>query len=189
MLAIPALIALVYFFISLTIQLDAGHPLLSPGLLTFLVMLTSAFLVQNEISRERAVYRREQRISSMLFPYVLSKVWLAGTWAIYQGVVWTIISSFGELGAVGIAQAGAMQALLPTTITSALTAFIGGIVGLIVSASTSTTMTTGWVFLLAVPLLLFLFDPLSHWSKLVIISLLLIVLLMAVQQRATNVRT
>jgi hypothetical protein len=186
MLAIPPLIALVYSFLPSTVQLFAGHPLLSPGLLTFLVMLTSAFLVQNEISREGAVYRREQRISSMLFPYVLSKVWLVGTWAIYQGMVWTIICLFEELG---IAQAGAMQAVLPTAITTALTAFIGGLLGLIVSASSRMTMTTGWVLVLTIPLILFLFDPLSHWSKLVIISLLLIVLLMGIQQRATNVGT
>jgi hypothetical protein len=48
-------------------------------------------------------------------------------------------------------------------------------------------MTAGWVFLLTVSLLLLLFDPLSHWSKLMVISLLLIVLLMGLQQRVANV--
>jgi hypothetical protein len=67
-----------------------------------------------------------------------------------------------------------------------LTAFVGGILGLIVSTLSRTTMRAGWVFLLTAPLLLFLFDPLSHWLKLMVISLLLIVLLMGLQQRAVS---
>lgn len=185
MLAIPPLVALVYFFLSSTVQLDAGRPPLSPGLLAFLVVLTSAFLVQNEISREGAVYQRESRTSSLLFPYVLSKVWMVGTWAIYQGVIWTIAHSLREMGLVLTA---GVQALLPMAITFALTAFIGGIVGLIVSAFSRASMTAGWVLLLTAPLLLFLFNPFSHWSKLAIISLLLIILLMGIQQRAASVR-
>ncbi|HEY3473497.1 MAG TPA: ABC transporter ATP-binding protein, partial [Anaerolineales bacterium] len=54
MLAIPLLVALVYVLLSSTIQLEAEGAPLSAGLLAFLVMLTSAFLVQNEISREGA---------------------------------------------------------------------------------------------------------------------------------------
>ena len=185
MLAIPALVALVYFFLSSTIQLDAGRPPLSAGLLAFLVMLTSAFLVQNEISKEGLVYQREHRTNSLLVPYVLSKVWLVAIWAIYQGVVWTIAYSLREMG---LALAAGVQALLPTAITLTLVSFVGGILGLIVSASSRTSMTTGWVLLLIIPLLLFLFDPFSHWSKLAISSLLLIALLMGIQQRAARVR-
>jgi ABC-type multidrug transport system ATPase subunit len=184
MLVIPPFVALVYFFLSSTLRLDAGRPLLSPGLLVFLIMLTAAFLVQNEISKERAVYQREHRISSVLLPYVLSKVWLAGIWSIYQGVIWTIISSLREIGLV---LKEGFQVLLPTVIILALTAFVGGILGLIVSTLSRTTMRTGWVLLLTAPLLLFLFDPLSHWLKLMVISLLLIVLLMGLQQRAVRV--
>jgi hypothetical protein len=185
MLAIPPFVALVYSFISSTFQLDAGRPPLTPGLLVYLVMLTAAFLVQNEISKERDVYQRESRISSMLLPYVLSKVWLTGIWSIYQGMVWTLIHLLGEPGPMF---AGGLQALLPTAIIFALTAFVGGILGLIVSALARTGTTTGWVLLLTVPLLLFLFDPLSHWLKLATASLLLIVLLIGIQQRAASVR-
>jgi ABC-type multidrug transport system ATPase subunit len=185
LLAIPPLVALVYFLLSSVLPPDAGRPPLSPGLLTFLVMLTAAFLVQNEISKERAVYRREHRISSVLLPYVLSKVWLAGVWAIYQGVIWAISSSLREIGLV---LAGGFQVLLPTAIIFTGTAFVGGILGLILSALSRKTMTAGWAFLLIASLLLFLFDPLSHWSKLMVISLLLIVLLIGLQQRAASVR-
>ena len=190
MLAIPPLVALVHFVLSSTTQSNPGvggpnRPPIVFGLLVFLVILTAALLVQNEIFKERAVYQREQRTSPLLFPYILSKVWLVGILAIYQGLVWTIIHSFGEIGS-----AGGFQALLPSVITLFLVAFAGGILGLIVSALSRTAMTaTAWVLLLTIPQLLFIFNPLSHWSKLAIVSLFLIVLLVGIQHGAASVRT
>jgi len=192
MLAIPPLVALVHFVISSRTQLnpvvgDPSRPLLVLGLLVLLVIWTAALLVQNEIFKERAVYQRENRTSSLLFPYILSKVWLVGILAIYQGLVWTIIHSFGE---IGLGLAGGLQALFPSGITLILVAFVGGILGLMISALSRTAMTTtGWVLLLTVPQLLFIFNPLSHWSKLAIMSLVLIVLLVGIQHVAGNVRT
>jgi ABC-type multidrug transport system ATPase subunit len=185
MLLIPPLVALVYFFLSFVIPLDTGRPPVSASLLTFLVILTAAFLSQNEIFKESEVYQRENRVSSLLFPYVLSKVWLVGIWAIYQGAIWTVVYSLGDPGQL---LAGGALALLPTAVLFILLSFVGGILGLMVSARASTGQTTGWVALLTLPLLLFIIDPLSHWSKLVIISLLLIVLLLAIQQRAARLR-
>ena len=192
MLAIPPLVALVHFVISSRTQLnpvvgDPSRPLLVLGLLVLLVIWTAALLVQNEIFKERAVYQRENRTSSLLFPYILSKVWLVGILAIYQGLVWTIVHSFGQIG-TGLT--GVLQTLPTSGITLFLVAFVGGILGLILSAMSRTAMTTtGWVLLLTVPQLLFIFNPLSHWSKLVIISLFLIGLLVGIQQAAGNVRT
>ncbi|HEY3473549.1 MAG TPA: hypothetical protein VGK56_03005, partial [Anaerolineales bacterium] len=120
------------------------------------------------------------------FPYVMSKAWLVGAWAIYQGVVWTIAHSLRDIGLVLTA---GVQPLLPTAIAFTLTAFIGGIAGLIISALSRTTLTSGWMFLLIIPLLLFLFDPFSHWSKLALISLVLIALLVGIQQKTASVRT
>ncbi|HJR81461.1 MAG TPA: ABC transporter ATP-binding protein, partial [Anaerolineales bacterium] len=128
MLAIPPFVALVYFLLSSSAQLGAGGSPISLGLLVFLVLLTGAFLSQNEIFKEKAVYQRENRTSSLLFPYIMSKVWLVGGLAIYQGVVWTIIQSLGETGLTG-----GLQALLPTGIVLILVSFVGGILGLIVS--------------------------------------------------------
>jgi len=121
----------------------------------------------------------------LLFPYILSKVWLVGVLAIYQGLVWTIIHFFTV-----IRMAGGLQVLSPYGITLFLVAFIGGILGLMVSALSRTAMTTtGWVLLLTIPQLLFYVNPLSHWSKLAIMSLFLIVLLVGIQYGAGNVRT
>jgi ABC transport system ATP-binding/permease protein len=184
MLAIPPLVALIHFVLS-SIQGAATRLPLVFDLFVFLVLLTSALLVQNEIFKERVVYRREQRTSPMLFPYILSKVWLVGLLSIYQGLVWTIINSFTELGS-----SGGLQALLPPAITLFLVAFVGGILGLIVSALSRTAMTsTAWVLLLTIPQLLFMINPLSHWSRLVILSLCLIVILWGIQQGTASVRT
>jgi ABC transport system ATP-binding/permease protein len=147
MLAIPPLIALVDFLLSSTTMVDRLP--INFGLLIFLVLLTSALLVQNEIFKERAVYQRENRTRSLAFPYILSKVWLVGALAIYQGLVWTIIHFAATGMTVGL------QVLFPYGFTLFLVAFIGGILGLIASAvSRSAMMTTSWVLLFTLPQLL-----------------------------------
>ena len=189
MLSIPPLVALIHFVLSSTAQLnpvvgDPDRPPIVFGLLAFLVVLTAALLVQNEIFKERAVYQREHRTSSLSFPYILSKVSLAGILAIYQGLVWAIIHF------TATRMAGGLEVLVPYAITLSLVAFIGGILGLMVSALTRTAMSaTSWVLLLTLPQLLFIVNPLSHWSRLVIISLFLIVLLVGMQHGAGSVRT
>jgi hypothetical protein len=184
MLAIPPLVAFIHFILSSTQGISTRLPLVF-DLFVLLVVLTSALLVQNEISKEKAVYQREQRTSSMLFPYILSKVWLVGLLAIYQGLVWTVINSFIELGSTG-----GLQTFLPPAITLFLIAFVGGILGLIVSALSRTTMASiAWILLLTIPQVLFIINPLSHWSRLVILSLCLIVLLWGIQQGTASVRT
>ncbi|HET6595206.1 MAG TPA: ATP-binding cassette domain-containing protein [Anaerolineales bacterium] len=182
MLVIPPVVALIYFVLSSAQGMATRLPLVF-DLFVFLVVLTSALLVRNEIFKEKAVYQREQRTSAMLFPYILSKVWLVAILAVYQAFVWTIINAFTELGSPG-----GLQALLTPAITLFLIAFVGGLLGLIVSALSKTDMTTtGWILLLVVPQLLFLANPLSNWLTLVVLGLLLLALLAIIQNRAGNV--
>jgi hypothetical protein len=106
MLAIPVLVALVTFVLSSittvgTLLGDPNRPAAVSGLFVFLVLLTAALLVQNEIFKERAVYQRESRTSPILLPYILSKVWLVGILAIYQGLVWAILRFFAETQRAG----------------------------------------------------------------------------------------
>ena len=190
MLVIPALVALVTFVFSSTTALgtllaDPDRPTVVSGLFVFLVLLTAALLVQNEIFKERVVYQRESRTNPMLFPYILSKVWLVGLLAIYQGLVWAIIHFFTKTGT-----AGGLPGLLPYGITLFLIAFIGGILGLVVSAlSRTATTTSGWALLLTVPQLLLLLSPLNYWSTLAMMSLCLIVILVGIQHIVGRVRT
>lgn len=154
MLAVPIGVAFVDFVLSSTTMLDprlgdADRAPIALGLLVFLVLLIAVLLVRNEILKERAVYLREQRTSSLLFPYVVSKVWLVGILAIYQGLVWAVIHYFAAIGA---AEGFDLQVLLPYAITLALVAFIGGILGLMASSlSRSGMMAVVWVLLFTVP--------------------------------------
>ena len=154
MLAIPVCVAFVDFVLSSTTMLDprlgdADRAPIALGLLVFLVLLIAVLLVRNEILKERAVYLREHRTSSLLFPYILSKVWLVGILAIYQGLVWAVIHYFAAIGA---AEGFDLHVLLPYAITLALVAFTGGILGLMASSlSRSGMMAVVWVLLFTVP--------------------------------------
>jgi ABC-type multidrug transport system ATPase subunit len=149
MLAIPPLVALIDFLLTSTTALDPGRLPISLGMLVFLVLLTSGMLVQTEIFKERAVYQRENRTGSLPLPYILSKVWLAGWLALYQGLVWAAIHF------IATGMAGGVQAFGLYGITFFLLAFVGGLLGLLVSAlSRSATTITGWLLLLTVPQLL-----------------------------------
>jgi ABC transport system ATP-binding/permease protein len=222
MMVIPPLIALVDFVLS---PATASNPGLAPivyGLVVFLVLLTTALLTQNEVFKERVVYQREARTSSISIPYILSKLGLVGLLAIYQGLVWTII----HLAAAG--PAGGLQ-LLPYGVTLGLIAFTGGILGLMASVlARNATAISSWV--LGFTLLQFVFSgsivplvnlnfpfnllsginpsryaletllavsghtvgstgtPLSNWLVLAIMSLVLIVLLVGIQQRVASAR-
>lgn len=145
MLAIPPLVALVDFILSR----NPDNPPTVLGVLVFLALLTAASLAQNEILKEKTVYQRENRSTLESFPYILSKVSIVGVFAIYQGLVWSIVH-FAAMG-----KTGNLMVLGPYAITFFLVAFIGGIVGLLVSASSRTAMiTTNWILLLTVPQLI-----------------------------------
>jgi ABC-type multidrug transport system, ATPase component len=151
MLAVPPLVACIDFFLSSPTMLDSqlGDPNRPPlvfGVLIFLDLLTSALLFHNEIFKERTVYQHERRVIPSSFPYILSKVWLVGLFAIYQGLVWTI----AHFAATGMA--GGLQVLPANGITFTLVAFTGGLLGLIASTiSRMAGIHTAWALLLTVP--------------------------------------
>lgn len=150
MLGIPPLIALADLVLAPAARAEPNPTPLIFGMLVFLVLLTSALLVQNEIFKERAVYQYENRTKTLLFPYILSKVWLVGILAVYQGFVWTII----HVVATGMAEGS--QILFPYCITVILISFIGGLFGLIASVlSTKAMRSTNWLLLFTVPQLIF----------------------------------
>ena len=150
MLGIPPLIALADFVLAPAISSQPDRAPLIFGMLVFLVLLTSALLVQNEIFKERAIYQYENRTKTLLVPYILSKVWLVAILAVYQGLVWTIFHA----AATGLAEGP--QILFPYCITVILAAFIGGLLGLVASTlSTQAMRSTNWLLLFTVPQLIF----------------------------------
>ena len=149
MMAVPPLIALLDFVLFSSTTLAPDRAPIIFGLRVFLVLLTAATLVQNEIFKERTLYQRENRTSSLSFAYILSKVWLVAVLGVYQGLIWAIIQ-FADTRL-----AGGLAALLSYGITFFLAAFVGGIVGLLVSALSGTAMTaTSWMLSLTVPQLI-----------------------------------
>ena len=218
-LAIPPLAALADFVLSSSTQSDPSRTPIVSGVLVFLILLTAALLGQNEIFKERAVYQREARNTSLVLPYILSKACLVGILAIYQGLVWSTIH-FIATGA-----AGGIQTFALYGVTFILVAFVGGLLGLVASALSRTPLTiTSLVLLLTIPQLLLngstvpLADlslplrvlsglnpsryavevvlaanvqgaglgatPWGHWSAVAMLSLGLMLLLLAIQQRA-----
>jgi ABC-type multidrug transport system ATPase subunit len=151
MLGFPLMVALVDFVLSSRTMSDPqrGDPNRLPivlGMLVFLDLLASALLFHNEIFKERAVYQRERRTTLLSFPSILSKVWLVLIFGIYQGLVWSLIHF------IAIGMSRGLQALVAYGITFTLVAFIGGILGLMASALSRTSMlTTAWVLLLTIP--------------------------------------
>jgi hypothetical protein len=88
-----------------------------------------------------------------------------------------------------IGQAVNLEGLRDYGITFCLVAFIGGVLGLIVSALSRTAMPSlGWLLLLTIPQLLFILSPLGQWPGLALLSVCLIVVLMAIQRTAGAVR-
>jgi ABC transport system ATP-binding/permease protein len=149
MLAIPPLIALVDFVLASATRSQSERAPIAFGVLVFLVLLSSAVLVQNEIFKDRVVYRYENRTRTLLFPYILSKSWLVGVLAIYQALVWTSIHF------IATGMAASPDVLLPFGITVFLIGFTGGMVGLLVSALSKGAMTsTNWLLLFTVPQLI-----------------------------------
>jgi ABC transport system ATP-binding/permease protein len=149
MLTVPPVVALIELAFSAGIRTDPGLALVALGIQVFLAMLTAAVLFQGEISKDRAVYWRESRTNSLSVAYILSKVWMVALLAVYQGLVWTVM----HLVATG--SAGGTQSVLPFAITFFLVTFIGGLLGLIVSAVSGTPLrSTGWLLLLTIPQLL-----------------------------------
>src|ERR1043166_7609215 len=82
----------------------------------------------------------------MSFAYILSKVWLVGVLAAYQGLIWAIV----HFAATGMA--GGTQMITLYAITLILVTFIGGLLGLMVSAlSRTATAAANWLILLTIP--------------------------------------
>ena len=149
MMVVPPLIALADFVLA---PATASNPTLAPivyGLAVFLVLLSTALLVQNEIFKDRGVYQRESRTSALAFPYILSKIGLVVILSLYQSLVWAIVHFI----ATGLT--GAPQGLSNYAITVFLVALIGGTLGLLASTVSRSAMTiTNWILLFTIPQLL-----------------------------------
>lgn len=149
MLVAPLLAAGTDFFLSSPEMSDPllGDPGRLPtalGVLIFGEMLVAALILYNEIAKDRMVYAWERRTLTLSFPYVLSKVWLAVLLAVYQGLVWTLIHFIASGGQGGV------TAIPLIWLTLGLVAFIGGLLGLIVSSVTRSAQVAAVLILILI---------------------------------------
>jgi energy-coupling factor transporter ATP-binding protein EcfA2 len=98
----------------------------------FLLVIFAVFVgglsQMREIVKEAEIYRRERLVNLKIFPYVYSKVWIAGAFALYHGGAYTVIHY------LAYEMPGGTMEFIQLYITMALLAFGGMMLGLFVSA-------------------------------------------------------
>lgn len=115
-----------------------------------IAVMIGAMTTMRELVKEEGIYRREHMIGLQIFPYILSKVWIAGLLAIYQGATFLLVKKL----AVDIP--GGLEITLQVYITITLAIFGGMIMGLLVSAiAPNQNMAPLLLLLLLVPQIIF----------------------------------
>ena len=98
----------------------------------FLLVIFAVFVgglsQMREIVKESEIYRRERLVNLKILPYVYSKVWIAGAFALYHAAAYTIIHY------LAYEMPGGMLEFFQLYATMALLAMSGMMLGLFVSA-------------------------------------------------------
>lgn len=130
-------------------------------------LLAGLFLASNELVKERSIFLRERMVNLRVWPYLLSKVFIYGVFAIIQVALYLLIISLG----VDLPENGFSELFL----TLFLTMLAGVSLGLLISAvSKSTQMALSILIVLLVLQFFFAgvifdlrgdtFEPLSYLS-------------------------
>jgi ABC-type multidrug transport system ATPase subunit/predicted component of type VI protein secretion system len=96
---------------------------------TVYAVLTGGLSQMREIVKENDIYKRERLVNLKLFPYIMSKIWVAVLLALYQAACFTLVHylAFQMPGGIG--------GLLLFYLTIALCALAGMMIGLWASAA------------------------------------------------------
>ncbi|MDX1436278.1 MAG: ABC transporter permease, partial [Anaerolineales bacterium] len=151
MLALPPLIAMIDVIISIFLSRtpfdfvegsinDVGITLF---MLTVYGVMVGGMAQMREIAKENDVYRRERLVNLQIFPYVLSKFWVAAILALYQAI-WYIGIHY-----LAFEMPGGITEFMLIYVTLTLATMAGMVLGLFSSAVSPTAN--------AVPLILILF--------------------------------
>ena len=112
------------------IQGQGINPQRTLFLIAFVAVLIGILNAIREIVKEGVIYRRERTVNLGIVPYLLSKVLVLGTLALFESVVLILILNAFE----PLHQGVFLPVLLETYISLALSALAGTMVGLLVSA-------------------------------------------------------
>jgi len=99
----------------------------SLALLIFLAMTIGSIPWIREFHKEATVYQHERQVMLKITPYILSKVWIVGLFAIYQGLIWVPVHFIAAALPFEISLAANFFALMVLVI------FVGGLLGLFTS--------------------------------------------------------
>ncbi|MBL8103878.1 MAG: ABC transporter permease, partial [Anaerolineales bacterium] len=70
---------------------DMTQVIITLFLLTIYGVMVGGISQMREIVKEQDVYKRERLVNLQIFPYVLSKIWVAALLAFYQAAAYTIV--------------------------------------------------------------------------------------------------
>ncbi len=113
---------------------SAAKALTNLFLMVIIVMLFGTVNTAREITKEAPIYKRERMVILGIFPYVTSKVLVVFFFCVYQVCVFLIISSLGtDYPALGVSGWSRL------VITLLLASMSGALLGLLISAATSST--------------------------------------------------
>lgn len=70
---------------------DVFSGLITLFMLPLYGLMVGGLAMMREIVKEAEIYRRERLVNLKIFPYVLSKVWVAALLALYQALIYTVI--------------------------------------------------------------------------------------------------
>jgi len=107
---------------------DMSQVMITLFLLTIYGIMVGGISQMREIVKEQDIYRRERLVNLKIFPYVLSKVWVAALLALYQAVAYTVVHY------ISFRMPGGVMEFIQIYITMTLATFAGMMLGLFASA-------------------------------------------------------
>ena len=127
---------------------DAANGSITLFLLTIYAMLVGGLSQMREIVKEADIYKRERLVNLQIFPYVLSKIWIAALLALYQAAAYTIIHY------LAFEMPGGMEEFFFIYITLVLATMAGMVGGILASALSPNSSSAPLIMiLLIVPLI------------------------------------
>jgi ABC-type multidrug transport system ATPase subunit len=136
MLAAPPLVSLLDVILALVLGRDPfdftdgsmPNVMITLFLLTVYGVMVGGLSQMREIVKEQDVYKRERLVNLRLFPYIMSKVWVAALLSIYAALVYTVVHF------IAFDMPGGSTEFVLMFITLALATMAGMMLGLFASA-------------------------------------------------------
>jgi ABC-type multidrug transport system ATPase subunit len=150
MLAAAPLISLLDVILAIVLGADPFDPtdgsmtnvIITLFLLTIYGVMVGGIAQMREIVKEQDVYKRERLVNLKIFPYVLSKVWVAGLLALYQAAIYVIVHY------LVFDMPGGTTDFILVYITMALATMAGMMLGLFASALAPNSNTAPLIVIL-----------------------------------------